>query len=463
MTQPLVIGSRRELFVDDTLIERLSGSAALAINPPVRAEVVFQAKPPLENSCSMVYSTLICHEDKIFLYYRGNAEGKDDSGAPLKQPVAQLALSSSGIDFERPEFGIYEFNGSSKNNVIWQGEQAHNMIPFLDTNPACPPEARFKAVGGSTQNNLYAMVSPDGVHWKLLQDKPLAVSGMFDSANLAFWDAQLGKYRLFSRFFDHNHVRAIQSSTSDDFLNWTTPLAHEYEIGTPDEHLYTNATMPVPGAEHILLSFPMRYMVHRTTPLEDTSAMEYPGANAHGMNGITDAIMMSSRDGVHWKRPFHGAWLRPGLDDRNWTHRNNTPCIGILPLSENEWSMYVSEHYGWPDHRLRRLIIRPWGFAGVRAGTTGGSLLTKPFIFSGKELRLNFSTSAAGSVAVGLVRADGAVIEGRSIVDQKPFFGDKLDAVVAWKNGASVADLAGEAVRLHCDLVDADLYAFRFA
>ena len=462
MNTPLNIGSRRELFVDDTLIDRLTGDAALKLNPPVRAEVVFQVRPPLENACSSVYSAFIAHEGRILLYYRGHYPigkvGTDES----QQQTTHVAFSQDGIHFERPELGLFDIGDGGRNNVVWQGIQSHNLIPFLDTNPACAPDERFKAVGGTGKNNLYGLVSPDGIHWRLIQTAPLAVTGAFDSANVAFWDGTIGRYRLFSRFFETGRGRAIQSCTSADFLNWSEPVPHQYDADAPVEQFYTNATTPVPGAEHILLSFPMRYVAERTTPLHDISAMDYPGNGRPGMAGMTDAVMLSSRDGVHWKRPFLGAWLRAGLDVRNWTHRNSCTGIGILPLREDEWSMYVSEHYGWPDNRLRRLAIRPWGFASVSGGVAGGSLITHPFVFSGAELRINFSTSAIGSVAISLLHADGRPIAGRGLVDQRPIYGDCLDQVVEWADGTTVADLVGVPIRLQVELKDADLYAFRF-
>jgi hypothetical protein len=190
--------------------------------------------------------------------------------------------------------------------------------------------------------------------------------------------------------------------------------------------------------------------------------MEYPGNGKPGMAGMTDAVMMSSRDGVHWARPFPEAWVRAGLDERNWTHRNNCPAIGILTRTPHEWSMYISEHYGWPDNRLRRLSLRPWGFASVRAGHAGGSLLTHPLMFAGKELAINFSTSAVGSVQVEIQREDGTPVPGFALADCPPIYGDRLDGMAVWTGGGDVGALAGSPVRLRVELKDADLFALRF-
>jgi hypothetical protein len=455
------IADRRELFVDRYLIDRMEGAARLKMHPPKKEEVVFQVQGPLENACSGVYSVLVENADRILLYYRGHYPLDEGDGS--RQQTANVALSEDGINFTRPELGLHDLGDDGRNNVIWQGNQGHNLVPFLDGNPDADPDKRWKAVGGSGENKLCAFYSPDGFRWRLAQEDPLDVPGAFDSCNVPLWDPVIGKYRLFSRFFEEGRGRAIQSCESEDFIHWTDPVPHQYADDAPVEQLYTNATVLVPGAEHILISFPMRYVAERTTPVEDTSEMDYPGTGKPGMAGMTDGIMMSSRDGVHWNRPFPEAWVRAGLDERNWTHRNNTPAVGILPLKEEEWSMYVSEHYGWPDNRLRRLSLRPWGFASVNGRHSGGTVITRPLIFEGNELRLNYSTSAVGSVRVEVQNEGGDPIDGYALDDMEPIYGDRLDKSLAWESGSDVSALAGQAVRLRIELKDADVFSFRFA
>jgi hypothetical protein len=227
------IGSRRELFVDDWLVDRLTGDARLALNPPKREGIVFQVNPPLENAASGVYNVLVEHEGRYLLYYRGHYPISGGGGDHSSGQTAHVAFSQDGIHFERPELGIYDLGDGGHNNAVWQGIQAHNMVAFLDQNPACRDDQWFKAVGGTGQNKLYGLASPDGLHWRLIQEAPLKIPGAFDSANVPFWDPALGKYRLFSRFFEKGRGRAIQSCTSDDFVNWTPPVPHQYEPGHP--------------------------------------------------------------------------------------------------------------------------------------------------------------------------------------------------------------------------------------
>jgi hypothetical protein len=222
--------------------------------------------------------------------------------------------------------------------------------------------------------------------------------------------------------------------------------------------LYTNGIQPCPGAEHIYVGFPNRYVEERNKSAD--APPEKPGV---GFWGINDALFMSSRDGLRWRR-YREAWVRPGLDGRNWTSRNNYPTWPIIQTSPEEWSVLISEHYMQKDKapgRLRRLSLRPWGFVSVQAGFDAGELVTKPLVFRGKALHLNYSTSAAGSVQVEVQDANGRAVPGLTVQDMAPLFGDELDAAVKWRQGSDLAALAGRPVRLRFVLKDADLFSIR--
>lgn len=444
------IATRRELFVDDCLIEELRG-ARRVLQRPTKREVVLRSDQPFEN-CSSCYYNLFQDGDRIRMYYRGYMPGAESGADHSAAQCANLAESADGIHFERPNLGLYEVAGSRDNNVVWVGAESHNFHAFRDDNPACPPDERYKAVGGGWQE-LYGLVSPDGVHWRRLREEPLEITGAFDSLNVCMWDALMGCYRMFSRYFtEEGRVRAIQSATSDDFIHWSDPLPYQYAQGVPLEHFYTNATVQCPGAEHILLSFPKRFVSERT---RCTDGMVSPD------EGVSDNVFMSSRDGVHWDRTFMEAWVRPGLDERNWTHRSNMPAAGIAVTGPTEWSMYVSEHYGWDTNRLRRVTVRPWGFVSVCADYSGGEFTTRPLLFGGAQLRINYATSAVGSVQVEVQGADGRPIDGFAVDDMEAMFGDELDAPVSWTNGGDLASLIGRPVRFRFVLKDADVFSIR--
>lgn len=455
---PVDIGTRRELFVDRFLIASMTNTR-LELAHPERREVALEANAPWESGTFFVYS-VVQEANKIRLYYRASFLAGDENFV-----IGALAESTDGgRSFSRPNLGLCEFKGSKNNNIIWQGSDLRFAASFLDTNPACPPEARFKGLSGNAQK-LYALASADGLRWHAMQDQPVTTLGDFDTINTAFWDAPHGCYRSYTRINDPTiagfkpsptsgaGIRVIRMSTSTDFIHWTPPVPLQYDDGDVAMQLYENNIAPCPGAEHILLGFPNRYV-----PERNKVPQRFP------FWGINDALFMASRDGVHWTR-YGEAWVRPGLDQRNWTQRNNYPAWHIIQSSPEEWSILISEHYMQKDGapvRLRRLSIRPWGFVSVHAGYEGGEMTTKPLVFGGNSLRLNYSTSAVGSVQVEVQDENGRAIPGFGRNDMAPLFGDELDAAVTWGKSGNLSRLAGRPVRLRFVLKDADLYALRF-
>jgi hypothetical protein len=458
--ESLDIGNRWELFVDEFLISELK-NLTLKLHQPERRENVFKGEAAWEDN-TLSFIRVLQDGETVRLYYRASMQGQGEERVPVQ---AMAESSDKGLSFHRPDFNIVEFNGSTENNILKIGRVPTVPPPFIDTNPDCKPEQRYKGLSGEWKM-CYAMFSPDGIHWELMQEEPLEMEGTFDTVNTAFWDARTQSYVGYTRYFedlamddeesdllgtDNVHIRAIQSSRSTDFVNWAPVVHNEYADSLPFQ-MYTNATIPCPGAEHIYLAFPNRYVQDRIVK---------PG---HTYPGVNDALFMTSRDGVHWNR-FPEAWIRPGLDELNWTERNNYPAWGIIETSDTEWSMYISEHYRNQVDlpRLRRLSIRPRGFVSVHAGFDGGELLTKPFVFSGSKLKINFSTSAIGAIQIELLDESGTPITGYAMSDGDPVFGDSLDRVIDWKGKSDVSALSGKTIRMRVILKDADLFAIQFA
>jgi hypothetical protein len=178
---------------------------------------------------------------------------------------------------------------------------------------------------------------------------------------------------------------------------------------------------------------------------------------------------MSSRDGVTFKR-WGEAFIRPGLRPRdNWMYGDNYQSWGVveteseLPGAPAELSFYATEGYCRGESTtFRRYTLRLDGFVSVQAPMSGGEFITKPLLFEGSRLVLNFSTSAAGSVGIEIQDIGGQPIRGFSLSDCVELIGDEIERVVSWKNGRDVSQLAGQPVRLRFVMKDADLYALHF-
>ena len=89
-------------------------------------------------------------------------------------------------------------------------------------------------------------------------------------------------------------------------------------------------------------------------------------------------------------------------------------------------------------------------------------MVTRPCVFSGQELEINYATGAAGELRVEIQDAGGQVIPGYALDDCDLVIGDEIERTVTWSGSSDVSRLAGTPTRLRFALRDADLYALRF-
>jgi len=495
---PIDISSRRELFVDRHLIDRLDG-ARLVLHHPQPREVSLTFDQPWERNVG--YMTVFRDGGTYRLYYRGMLGNKDEDCATC------YAESQDGVHWTRPKLGLFDAGKErgKANNIVWRGPPSlENMTPFRDDNPACPADQKYKAVGGVkwVTGGLWAFVSPDGIHWRKLGEKPLPLAGNFDSQNVVFWDAVRGEYRAYWR--DHrrgdNKVpdgRDVRTAVSKDFITWSKRQWLDYDPSrsgatardqtddpSGDHHqFYTNGVQSYYRAPHLLLGFPQRYSDRGWTASTDALpglehrrklAAKHAGGGRPTRDGtaLTDVMLMASRDGQRFY-VWPEAFVRPGIQRAgNWWYdagcnwytwglvETSSPYEGAPP----ELSLYVTEkENAQAATRLRRHTLRLDGFASVHATLEGGQLVTRPLVFSGSRLEINFATSAAGSLRIEIQHKNGRPIPGFELAECQLQYGDQLDRVVSWKSGPDVSELAGKPIRLRVELKDADLYAMQFS
>jgi len=450
-------GTQRELFIDGHMIEKMTGDVRQQLQLPEPKEVVLTTDAPWEgNTCA--YYTIFRDGDLFRMYYRGSHWDTSKKKATHRE-VTCYAESRDGVNWVKPNLGLFEFNGSKDNNIVLDGLGTHCFVAFKDENPNARPEARYRGVSRGWplgKTGLYIYESPDGIRWKMTQSEPVITQGEFDSQNLAFWDARIGKYREYHRIFVDG-IRAIMTATSDDFVQWSKPELLGYQEGIPNQHLYTNAILPYARAPHLYLGFPTRYLPNDGQRVEPT--------------------LMVSRDGLNFHR-----WLEPIVPESapkdRGGNRSNYMAWGLveLPGRANNLSVYATEaYYAGPDSRLRRFEYRKDGFVSVNGGTRGGVLIAKPIQLGrlADRLTLNYRTAEEGLVRVGLYRPDGNAIPGFSLAECRALAGDQLSEAVMWKrvqdnvvgkNNADISQLrkSHPVLQLRIELKNADLFSIQF-
>lgn len=508
---PINIGSRRELFVDDALVERMGGKAEFRLQHPTPREVVMVHDAAWEGNNSNYHSVFQDGELYRMFYVTGHLAAKGDS---LDQRVESFcyAESEDGMHWRKPELGLVEFQGSKANNIIFSRAMAEALdarigapAVFKDSNPRVAPDARYKMFLSSRHPlGMLPMKSSDGIHWLPLSNSPVITDGAFDAMNLAFWDSERGEYRAFWRYFtagvtqetkwEPAGVRAIRTAASKDLIHWENQSNLRYP-GSPEEQLYENGIHPYYRAPHLLIGLPVRY-VDRANPVYTTPAIGNGRAGPDRIrqwpaslrmlpdfdqrteraalierlgSSLTEGLFMSSRDGVTFRR-WNEAFLRPGVErPGTWNYGQQFVCWQIVETQSafegapRELSLYATEG-NWRDQgtSLRRYTLRLDGFVSIHAPMSGGELVTKPIRFRGNSLSLNFATSAAGDIRIEIQDAEGKPLSGFALADCDELFGDTVDRIATWKGSSNLSTIAGQTIRLRFVLRDADLFSFQF-
>lgn len=451
----IALGTRRELFVDSLLIEKLTGVEHKLHSP---AKVTSPPRPFGH------YSTVLFDQGIYRLYYRGDLKPgmhwKHDGWGPYHEnEVTLYAESKDGLSWLEPNLGLYDFPEMPKGNVVLADHflVTHNFTPFVDANPDCPESRKYKALGGGRypdenwggwpdrnmrkslrekygHGGLYPFASRDGIHWEKLSNDPVLTEsqGNFDSQNVTFWSEAEQQYVCYFRIM-RNGLRSIRRATSRDFLHWSEPV--DMEANLPGEHLYTSGTQPYFRAPHIYIATPTRFQSNR--------------------GSITDVVFMSTRPGSHhYERPVKEAFLRPGLGPGGWGNRSNYVTQNVVPDGPNRMLLYL---YGGGIYSLRTD-----GFLSLNAGYEEGEFLSKPITFSGDRLELNYSTSAAGMIRVELQELDGTPIEGFRLDESAKIWGDEISRFVKWNGSNDLSRVTGKTVRLRFVMNEADIFSLRF-
>jgi len=473
--EPIKLGTRREFFWDDYLIDETD--AEIVQHSPTYRGDVFTCDRPWEGSgCG--YYVIIKDGDRFRMYYRGSRLTNIDCTEFVNNlpGVWCYAESTDGIHWDRPTLNMCEFDGSTENNIILGDRFRDNFYVFLDTNPACPPEEKYKGLEGRCDPfGLHGYVSPDGIHFTykgLITD-----NGAFDSMNVCFWDEQAGEYRCYLRDLhgskDPNNkwgeggIRDIRVSVSRDFTTWTVPERIVFAEDKEDYPLYTNQVQPYYRGSHVRIGFPSRYIErpwsesYEHLPSAEHRQLRMKFHERYG-TAMSDCVIMTSRDGKHFDRRDE-AFMTPGPEGEfNWVYGDCFPAYGFIevpspiPGAEPETALFKVRNTWLRPIVLERWGIRRDGFFSLKSTYKPCHLKTKPFIFEGTQLHLNFATSVAGGMVLTLVTEDGT----RYCSDE--VFGDSTDRIIRFKGLEDLSALAGAPVVLEATMRDSHLYSLKF-
>jgi len=473
MTNPLDIGTQKQLFIDDYIVDDIRG-ATRSLNQPAKyvGNPIMIPLYPWEGRLEIFGTVWREPDDGLFrMWYQGLGGmaippmGLDLTGTPFEDlgfdpstiyfNVA-YATSEDGIFWERPNLGLVEHEGSKANNIVLPHVGCANVIK--DTRDQ-DPDRLYKSLfwderepDGSLNlgTGVAVAFSTDGLRWTKYDGNPVLTRSS-DCHWLYGWDDLHDKYVAYPRppTNEGDKTRRIGRSVSDDFVNWT----EVEEVLAPDD--------------------------------DDPPAMEFYGMPVFRYEGLylgqlwacygrpeepqtrnfwnTDVQLTSSRDGIAWDRVGGRKPFIPNGPPGSIDHGEVLTAVAPVVMGDELWFYYCA---GDQEHGVTGRSgpiclakLRLDGFVSVDAGDDTGTLVTKPFRCEGGPLTIN-TAAVGGMVGVAVLDEEGAQFQGYSRQDCAVFDGDSVEHRVTWREKLSLEELKGKSIRLKFYVNNASLYAF---
>lgn len=496
------IGTERQLFLDNFMLDRLEGVERLVITPTKAPEPLLQwSDLPWEQAGFNPGVTAALQDPadgRYKLWYWQTLSGDEfNTGQALC-----YAESADALHWEKPLLDAGQpFLDQRRTNIVLQDVSHSGLV--LNPRWQAEPERKFlllynpagEAPGRGQRVLSRVAASPDGIRWTVISDD---VPQRHQHEMRILWDPAVQQFVGYSQYSHHWHhgprMRQVGRQTSADFIHWSPKevvLSVDWDPTLPPEREFHEGSVRKVGGLYVLIVGECH-----TDPLWQVGGN---GANWRDQFHVNLALY-SSRDGVRFTRA-HGPepWVDngpPGSQDHGYacfTPAGALTANGrtIIPYSANPVKQWTIERADKPElvpasarehfaglyaaakaagrdpraaarHRaVGGLILREDGYAALRCRDGAGRVLTKQFVFEGDRLRVN-ADCRSGHLRVELLDPHHRPYEGFAAADCDAIHGATVWHDVTWKGKGDVSALWNKPVRLAFHLDDATLTAFEF-
>lgn len=453
----------KQLFIDDYFIESLEG-ARRVLNSPRKLTADEPLAIPFDKPWDMQFaqpgSVIYDERERHFrMYYR----------AWTGDRTILCALDSTdGLRWERPELGLVEFDGNTRNNITNASAQRLTII----CDPLEPDESyRWKQIDNqptgrtaSGKARWLARYSQDGYNWHLFPESRHSEQKMlfnFGSPPETFGGVidPDAPYVLYSQRGSNRRTRVLGRRDSNDFLNWSglrTVIEQDLH-DPPGTEFYSAGFGPVSrtdGGLHIIML--NTFLTDLSEPYGIEDAYRYWGAGESGsaamparVDGFVDTQLAASRDTVSWKR-FRQPFIprgEPGAWDWGMLYAD-----GPVLHDNKLWFFYMAGNlthngfdaqpwrgpYATPNRRAKGVaVLRPDGYVSVEAESYAPAILTTHRFRQerGGHIRVNVD-AGAGELRYELLEDSGQPVPGFTVADCDPIREDACDSLLSWNGKA---------------------------
>ena len=428
------------------------------------------------------YGTVIRIGDELRMWYIGTGEENGEE----RGPHICYAVSQDGIHWEKPELGLVEFNGNTRNNLVEFDSPHREAIGALLVlyEPEDPdPSRRFKLINEVHPFLNIAGYSPDGLSWVESPNNPILKHNAIEPGGLMKFN---GCYYMTGQGGNVGSKRALVTYMSYDFDHWTDAVAVGLRRDVPPYK-------QLPGCH-------AGEQVHLGASLWNRGNVVIGFYGAwHGESNDRSFVSMDlglvvSNDGLQFVEPIPDFHIVDAYEVDRRTPARPLPCLeqgqGFENIGDETLIWYAPWHGGficvarWPRDRLGYFEVvadpKPRLLMAEDTHTlfwrehvgemvplkTEPHFITCPVRLGGKAARVFLNADGLSDEAqlrVELVDLKFVPIDGYSGADCVPVTESGLRREVVWRNADRLHDLDGP-VRLKVSwegrrLEDAHFYA----
>ena len=483
---PIIINVGRQLFVDDFLIEstdmeRVCHRARMYEGNPILVGDKEWDTTKNGATCAIPFSGGAWFDEtdgKFKMWYTGGNYEIDGKSVH----TTSYAESTDGKAWTKPDLGVYGHTNiidtvDCDSRSVWLNKQEKD------------PAKRFMTVYVSTYDNCkYELkYSPDGYHWSdvvrragdRIQDRSTVIWNPFRNK----W---IGSLRIVKKFDKNLRSRGYYE---DDSIERIVERSHwvQDELDYARDSCIGNYTMvdrdvvfwfsaddkdPRHPFPDIAKEYEPAIYNFDATAYESVMLGQYAvwrGPENHEcrdrkINKLNEFCVGFSRDGFHYARPDHLAFMGTVQEEGAWNWGNMQPAIGNPCIVGDSLYFYCggrANHHdeNWDSWSQTGLgILRRDGFVSMKSMNGEGTLTTSKLSFDGKYFFIN---AEAEAVAVELLDAEGNPVPGFT-KDECIVLKDinSTKAMVCWKGSGSLKKYAGKTMRFKFYVTDGEIYSF---
>ena len=347
------------------------------------------------------------------------------------------AESDNGLNWRKPDLGVFQFDDSENNNIVWD---IHGASVFLNSTTH-DPQKRYQAIGFCRRyRNIFLITSADGIHWSDTELKHPVLERANEGPTNVIYDKKRDIYRAYMLVKRGTEPRHIEYSQSKSLQGTWSKMKSILEPTEEDDMFGQVRHNAIRAEFHNMSGF--RYgsiyvgilgVLYVTEDITSTA----PGQAA--VDGPIEAQLVYSRDGENWtlfedrspiisrgeKGAFDAGMIlftakEPLVEDDaiHWYYTGCTTTHGRL-LTDKVMS-------------IGRASWRLDGFVSLDAKANVGVVETVPLRIENGQLKVNVDVTE-GDLTVEVLSQSGRVQPGFAANDFVPIRGDYLRHPLRWR------------------------------